>query len=292
MSLSSAKFLKDSGQRPRHFNTETGWTEVNNGLRLVIFGYYTLIGGAVLSSLLWLLTAPGVADPVIGPKGAEAMLLLDMVAWALTAVCSYTLVLMGQWRCLQHAPQRENAKEVMLICFTSVVICSGLSLVGSILGAEDISAALRLGADGLDRLNFRSTGALLLAGSALLGLVASLVFSQFLRNVACCFGDERRARHVDFNLTFIGLLLGCSVGVAVCFWEVTPRVTLLPVLAIGWLFCFAWHLVLIHSIRGCIGKGLRNLSGLHKAVKPQGGSGRVRTLSLSGLRRLLDSPPS
>jgi hypothetical protein len=238
------------------------------------------------------MTSDSFTESLLGPGGSDTLLPLGVLGLLVTGVGSYTLVLLGQWRCLMHAPQRQNAKELMLVCFLCVLVCSACSLIGAVFDGQEIYNALRLGPAGLDQFSLQNTGTVLLLGGALLGVVASLVFSQFLRTLACCFGDERRARQVDFNLAFIGLLLGGSIGAAICFWGVVPRVTILPALAAGWLLSFGWHLLLIVSVRRCIDNALHHVSGLWKAVAPQQAPRQAPMHSLSGLRRLMRTPGS
>ena len=100
MTLSTAKYLKDSGQTPRYFSAETGWPEVNRGLLLVVTGYCTLIGGALLGGLLlWLAVAAHPAtDWLLPGKAAKDLLPVGILTLLATAGLSYTLVLRGQWR--------------------------------------------------------------------------------------------------------------------------------------------------------------------------------------------------
>ena len=130
----------------------------------------------------------------------------------MTAVCSYGLVLSGQWRCLMYAPQRHNAKELMYICFHCLIVGSILNGIGAWLDGGKTYAALQQGWAGLEELDVWSVGNLMQVGSVLLGVAGSLVFSRFLRNVAECFNDRRRARAVDFNLWFMAVMIGVSLG--------------------------------------------------------------------------------
>ena len=120
---------------------------------------------------------------------------------------------------------------------------------------------------------------------------SSLVFSQFLRNVASCFNDRARVRSVDFNLAFVGLLLGGSVGTVFCVHRIASKTELLPWLAGGWLLCFAWHLWLVKSVRRCVDDGLGADPGPRVLPRPKGLSGVRVVRTLSGLRRLAQKKP-
>jgi hypothetical protein len=61
---------------------------------------------------------------------------------------------------------------------------------------------------------------------------------------------------------------------------------MLPWLIGGWLFCFAWHLWLVRSVRRCVEEGLQRDLGLRVHPAVQGAGGGLALHSLSGLRRL------
>lgn len=285
MSLRSASFLNEDLNRSLQFNGGPGWRQISAGLRLAVAGYCVLMAGsAVAAACVGLaLTRPGVAGAT---DDANPFPALAATALALTALCSYGLVLAGQWRCLMYAPQRNSAKELIYVCFHCLLLGSVLNAIGAWLDGGRTYAALQQGWAGLQELDPWSVGNLMQAGSILLGVVGSLVFSQFLRNVAECFDDRRAARAVDFNLWFMGLLIGGSIGAQVCIGRLTLRWETLPWLVGGWLLCFAWHLWLVARVRRCVDDGLR------LAAEPPG-SGlivhqghAVLSYTLSGLHRL------
>src|SRR5262249_32261999 len=144
----------------------------------------------------------------------------------------------------------------MYVCINCVLIGSLLNVVGVYLDGGQTYAALQQGVRGLDQIDLLSPGNLLQLISGALGLFGSLVFSQFLRNVASCFDDRSRVGSVDLNLGFVGLLLGSSIGTLFLVPRLAPRGELLPWLAGGWLVCFAWHLWLVRSVRRCVEDGL------------------------------------
>ena len=288
MTLRSARFLQDANDQPLQYHGGPGWRQISAGLWLVAGGYCVLLLGSTLgAALLWLAftaqAAPGVSGDV-----SNSLLLLAAATLLLTAVFSYGLVLAGQWRCLMYAPQRNSAKELMYICCHCLLLGSVLNGIGAYLDGGKTYAALQQGWAGLHELDAWSAGNLMQLGSILLGVVGSLVFSQFLRNVAECFNDRRGARAVDFNLWFMGLLIGVSVGALLCVRRLTLQADTLPWLVVGWLLCFAWHLWLVLRVRRGVVDGLRKISQERRVVRlPSSGvAGAVLTHTLSGLHRL------
>ncbi len=216
----------------------------------------------------------------------EGCLLLGLLTLVATAVFSYGFVLFGQWRCLMYSPQHQHAKEVMYVCFTLVLLGSLLNGVGAYLDRARAFAAMQRGLAEVVTLDLRSPGTLLQLCSLVLGLIASLVFSQFLRNVATCFQDQARIRNVDFNLGFVGLLLGGSVGAVLYAARLSLLTRFLPWLAAGWLFCFLWHLYLVASVCCCVENHLNRGAAVEgKWIRQHEGSVALHTLS--GLHRMV-----
>ena len=289
MSLTTVKFLQDAGDTPSLFNVESGWQEISRGLGHVVWGYAVLIGGCLLGAgLLWLALDGRVVTGWAGAteQDRESVLALGVLTLGLTAFLSYGLVLMGQWRCLMYAPERQNAKELMYLCLNCVFLASALNVVGVILDGARSYAALQQGWEGVEGIDVWSTGNLVQLGSAGLGLFASLVFSQFLRNVASCFNDRARVRSVDLNLALVGLLLGGSAGTLFWVHRLASKAEMLPWLVGGWLLCFAWHLWLVHSVRRGVADCLRRQPALAVRPAPHRAAAGIALHSLSGLRRL------
>jgi hypothetical protein len=301
MALITAKYVKDpAADTPFQFNTDTGWFAISRGLRLVVAGYAVLIFGSIMALVLLRL---GVGDRFIiinaeqSVQSRDTLILLGILTLAVTAVCSYGLVLTGQVHCLKYAPQHQQAKELMYICVNCVLLGAALNLTGAYLDGARTYAALQHGLGEVEGLDLWSAGTLLQLSSAVLGLIASLVFSQFLRNVASCFRDRARVRSVDLNLGFVGLLLGGSIGTLFCLQRFVLRIDLLPWLAAGWLVCFAWHLYLVCSVHRCVEAGLAPTVGRPMPALRHDLPGKVSIHTLSGLHRLAcrvggpDQPP-
>lgn len=289
MSLITAKYFHDCTETPLQFNSESGWKGVSAGLRLVTVGYVFLVGGAILGGLLLRL---GWDDgPLVRMtsysirEDRDLFLLMGLLALGATALFSYVLVLAGQWRCLMYAPQRQHSKELMYICVNLVLLGLILNGAGIYLDAGSY-LALREGFDSMTKLDLGRPGLLLQLGSLVVGLVGSLVFSQFLRGVAHCFQDQACVRSVDLNLGFVGLLLGGSAGVVFCVSRLSLRSEILPWLIGGWLLCFIWHLYLVYSAYRCVEDGLlRGVEVEGKWIR-QHQSRAVGVRTLSGLHRL------
>jgi hypothetical protein len=293
VSLTTVKYLQDAGDTPWQFNAETGWREISRGLGHVVRGYAVLVGGSVLGAgLLWLALDGGLVTTWAGAteRDRENVLALGVLTLGLTALLSYGLVLAGQWRCLMYAPERQNAKELMYICLYCVFLASALNVLGVILDAGGSYAALQQGWEGVERIDGWSAGNLAQLGSAGLGLFASLVFSQFLRNVASCFNDRARVRSVDLNLALVGLLLGGSGGTLFLVHRLASKAEMLPWLVGGWLLCFAWHLWLVNSVRRGVDEALRRHAAVAVLPAPHRAAGSLALHSLSGLRRLANKP--
>jgi len=289
VSLATAKYFKDGGESPFQFKLEAGWQEISRGLGLVVLGYTILVVGATIGPLfIWLsLNGESLLDRLgAGREEMDALLLLGVLTVALTAILSYSIVLIGHWRCLMYAPERQNAKELMYLCINSVFLASILNVAAVWLDGGRTYAALQGGLGEVMKLGPRSAGVLLQVGSAGLGLFSSLIFSLFLRTVANCFNDQVRVRNVDFNLAFVGLLLGGSVGTLLYMRTLAVQAEVVPWLAGGWLLCFAWHLILVRSVRRCVNDRLGQSKVVRILPAPKSASGVLPIHSLSGLRRL------
>ena len=289
MELFMTKFVKDADNSPLQYNAKSGWQEVSKGLALVVRGYCVLIAGGPLAFLCIALACGGGPAPVrqtLTQQNRDDLLLVGVLMVGVTALLSYGLVLLGQWRCLMYAPERQGARELMYVCLNLVIIASLMNVAGAVLDGAGTYAALRQGAACEDRLEWRSAGTLLQLGSAVVGLLASLIFSQFLRTVASCFDDRSRVRSVDFNLAFLGLLLGGSCGTFLYVRRLASQTEMLPWLAGGWLLCFAWHLWLVNRVRQSVRTALQEEPKPQRDWTVQAVPGGVLLHTLSGLRRM------
>jgi hypothetical protein len=286
--LQSAKYLKEAGDVPWQFDRGPGWYEIGTGLKLVTRGYCVLLAGSIVGLFcLWVaLSGRAPLGPSVHQEDCELLLPVAVLIFGLTAVCSYGLVLAGQWRCLVCAPPRHSVKELMYISVYCLLIGAGLNVAGTYQDGGKTYAALRQGWAGLDELDPWSAGNLMQMVSVLLGVFGSLVFSQALHNVADCVQAHRRARAVDVNLWFMGLLIGGTLGVHLFVQRLSLKAEALPWLVGGWLLCFAWHLLLVLSVHRFVEAGLQRAAESDERAAPEGGLGTVLINTLSGLHRL------
>ncbi len=235
---------------------DSGWAELSDGMRQVAVGWGLLLAGSVLGgTVLWLGTA-GYAYVQRWGNTAErgAILLLGVVILGLSAVMGSGSILVGQWRCLMHAPERKRAKELMLVCITCVFVGSLLTVVapflGGVLNYQTLQQGISVqGLNGLERFRiFRGEKLLALVGVSLF-LLGCLLFTQFLRAVADCLQRQSSVRNSDFFTLFMGVLVGGTAVAFLCVPEFTFRSNLLQAVAACWLLGIAWHVALISGVR-------------------------------------------
>jgi hypothetical protein len=161
----------------------------------------------------------------------------------------YLLVLLGQWRCLKHAPQCHGAKELMFTCFFFLLLAPPLLIVAHYIGGYRNYRLLLEGLDGLRNLNWLQGATLMQVGGLSLLLANCLLFAQFLRAVG--EGLEKRAvmRTVDCYTFFLCLLLGGSVGTLNYGNSFTFGKIAFLVLIVGWLWYLCCHVLLTYTVR-------------------------------------------
>jgi hypothetical protein len=134
-------------------------------------------------------------------------------------------------------------------------------------------------------------GSLLVLGSAGLGVVGTVFFTQFLRNVASCFDDRRLIRQVDGSVGLLGLLVGGSVGLLLC----TRGLSWLPALWLGvggcWVGCLAWQACLCARAGWRIEGTLRARDRTREGPPAEVVTRAVGVRTLSGLRRIINQSP-
>ena len=242
---------------------DTGWSEVSHGMRQVALGWVLVLAGSVLGgALLWLGSAGYPKVMRLGKDAPEEgdLLLVGVGVLGVSLIMGCGAILIGQWRCLMHAPQRQGAKELMLVCVTCVLVGALLILVAPFLGGVLNPQTLRQGLNveelrGLERLQiFRAEKLLALVGVCLI-LLNGVIFTQFLRTVADCFAGRRAVLGADLFTLFVGLLAGGSVGVFFCAHELSFKSNLVLAATAGWVAGVVVHALLIAGVRRCIGRG-------------------------------------
>src|SRR6266480_517070 len=100
-----------STDRPAE-SADVGWNQVGQGLKLVGAGYVLMIAGTCLGLFLaW----PAISGKelsgarALSPSEEQASLVAGLVAVGVATLCSFLLIVAGQWRCLMQAPGNESA---------------------------------------------------------------------------------------------------------------------------------------------------------------------------------------
>jgi hypothetical protein len=283
MTLDTARFLQNTDNQPQQYE-ESGWRQIRTGLLIVAIGYGVLILGSITSGALIRLAISGKYLPSPGEEEDLQKVFTWLTASALvvTAVCSYSLVMLGQFRCMMYAPPRHCAREVMYVCCQCLLVAAVLNGLGVYLDEGKTFAALQDGWHGVRRPNPWSVANLMHLASFVLGVISTLVFSLYLRKVAECFDDSRGAKAVDLNLVFMGLIIGGSAGACLCMGGLKLKGVTLVWPAAAWLLCLIWHLWLVLRIRRCVYDGLRKASEERIPILP---TGTMQTSTVSGLHR-------
>src|SRR5262249_42015311 len=211
LSLSSMVTARTSGRIRREF----GWPEVSQGLGLVLRGYAVLILGAIASSgLLWFWAWRSEELHTARKAVREAnayWLVAGLATLGVTVLVAGTVLVLGQCRCVGHAPDRHGAKPWVFVSVTALIVGLLLILTTSGLGVVENYDILLQGWQGAQALFLNLTAQILLLTTAGVLVLAVVFFTLFLRAVAACFRDERRILHLDGFLVFTAFLLGGSL---------------------------------------------------------------------------------
>jgi hypothetical protein len=115
-------------------------------------------------------------------------------------------------------------------------------------------------------LDFRASDVLRLAGTVLI-LLSVVLFSGFLRIVGRCVGGRRGWAVIGY-LSFVGFLIGCSVGLHLIPRRYYDRDAWV-LLALGWFLSLWWNLFLIRRARGHVSQVLAKQSRLTGRAQTQ-----------------------
>jgi hypothetical protein len=250
-----------SGSRVVHVQTAPRWQEVQRGLTLFLLGTCALV----------VLALPGMGLAWVGLYGRlpfhlwtvglpdDDILWLGQFVVGAGVLLGYGLALLGQWRCLKHAPQHHSAKEGLFTALLCIVAGPALLGMAHFSGGERSYALLRGEMTGFKVADFvQGVGLLQLAGVGLL-LLNILLFAFFARVIGECFDRPGLSRAVEFQMVFVCVLVGGSVGMFLCVRPADFGKAVLPGLALGWGAYFLWIVVLTVWARRCIAAGLRDL---------------------------------
>jgi hypothetical protein len=268
------------------------WREVRQGLLL-----------AALGSLFYLLcTLPGLALRDLAPRadrlgwlppGLEA----DRVQFAGILLASvaipvgYGLLLAGLWRCLMHAPQRQRAREWMLLCLLCLLVGSFMLTAAHFSGGLANYGPVFRGPEALDEVNLLAAATLLQLGAVAFLLLGSLLFNHFLRILRNCLDEGSPSQGTNAYFFIVFLLVGASVGDCLPIAPLESRQLLFWGLALGWLAAWVWHVVLVLGTRRYIRTTLRRLGAGTGQVGLLRLDGRNRIKGRSGLRHAQKAPP-
>ncbi len=253
------------GSREINVVARPRWREIRHGLWFAVLGNLLLLGGGLLGLLflLGMLDEPLLSRLGLAPEDAEFVWLLP----AGLAVLGYVLVLVGQWRCLFHAPQSSSAKEMQFACLLCFLFAPVCFVAAHFLGGKATYAALRSGPEALVSLDVLQAGVLLQLTGLLLLLLSVLLFSGFARAVVRCLRDERGVRVAGLYFWFVAFLLGGTIGLLVEARH-SARPEVVPALALGWLFCLLWHTLLLRGTRRRLGRVLKTQNSRLLPTRP------------------------
>jgi hypothetical protein len=285
--LDTAKYLNNSeDDAAQSLRREAGLPGVAGGLRLVTWGYSLLVvAGALGGGLIWVAASDDTARALgLTPDGRAGFLLAGLAVVGVGGLVAVASVLLGQWRCLMYAPQQQAAKEVMLVCITCLGLGSLFSFAAGVAGAVPL-----FGAHNPQDPPWLFLGGILglVGGGAI--LVGLLAFTQFLRTVAGCLRDRTGARGADVALGLAGLLIGATAGAFFCLDPLDPDSTSGLWLAGGWGLWLLSHLWLASHVRRALRAELLRMADPEPAQASEVRPGSVKTLTLSGMRRLVEA---
>src|SRR5262249_44605673 len=129
----------------------------------------------------------------------------------LTLLVGGVLLLVGQCRCVRHAPDRNGAKPWVFVSVTALIVGLVLTLATGALAVLENYPTQQAGWQGAQELTASLTVRILPLTAAGVVVLAVVLFSLFLRAVASCFRDEARSRHLDCFLLFTCFLVGGSL---------------------------------------------------------------------------------
>jgi hypothetical protein len=152
---------------------------------------------------------------------------------------------------------------------TCIVIVPILSFASGFLGGMDNVRQIQKGVDGVEKVNFNSTGGFMQLLSSLLSFVSFICFLFFLRATASCFEDRGRLINVTLCIIFNVLLTASYIYVSYAGLDLISKPEelkkafqgnvnalndhrILLGLVGGSILSFVWYLWLIGSLRRCI----------------------------------------
>jgi hypothetical protein len=240
------------------FRTEAGWIEVRKGLSKYLIGWMLLLGGPLVSAflvLLLFLTLPGNAKARVQHLGFEILCWVCLTILAVCWIFGWGKIVVGQWKCLKHVPDRCGAKWLVFCSLTCALMGPALSKLSGWAGMKR-APTFRRGPEGLKQIQFESGMNFKLLASLIIMLTSFALFMLFLRAVARCFRDSGRVAHVTIFLLICALHSGWGLYMIFVDHDQLLKPKNLLLLLGGSVICFFWHLYLVLSIRMCVSRGM------------------------------------
>src|SRR5262249_53894964 len=151
-----------------------------------------------------------------------------------------------------------GAKWLMFSCITCLLMGPALNTTSS-LGGVRSSPNFRQGPRGLKVPEFSESTRYFHLASSGISFLSLTLFVAFLRTIARCFGDTGRHTHATIYLVYVVLLSGGTLLMIAGMLDVVAHPEYLLVLGGGWVVSGVWFLVLVLSLRLCIGESLHLL---------------------------------
>jgi hypothetical protein len=199
------------------------------------------------------------------------------VAGLLGVLLACALGLLGQGWCLGYALRGRRARTVLLLAILATALTPLMSLAALFFGADwDLQVAERL-QDALQERHAPPLGSLFQLTSLALALLSVLLLSLFARGVTAHLRDPRRVSLADRFFLYVALLLGVSAGAFLAFRHVPGQAYLLLALGACWALGLAWHVWLIVGASRCIRAAVTEpgADGLPAGVRQDSGSRRT-----------------
>ncbi len=246
--------------------SEFGWTEVRRGLGLILRGWLLMLVSLGLAvGVLVLIFWPGEnGRPTISAKWRDLSVLFTILGLGVAWLYCYGCIVVGHWRCLMFAPERNGAKWLMFGCM--ICICAGPVLNTTMgFGGLKKPPKIKRGLEDLREVEFTPTAVVAHTAAAVVDVLSFVLFILFLRSVAGCFNDGTRVLFADLYLLLYGMTLGGTLFLM--FGNPAPAMQLPFALGAlgGGVTCFFGYLFLVCMARGGITRGLARVQSPFEA---------------------------
>jgi hypothetical protein len=245
------------------------WREVRKGLKQVVLGYCFLVFLAIPGVVLLYLSQAKPVSPLSFLSLNEVMVL----GWFLAVMGLFLMfgsILLGERRCLNHAPQQHGSRELLFTCFVCTLVGAGCLTISWFVGGIDNIKALVDILEAWRHYPIHQAPELLQLAAGALLVINFLFFTGFLRAVLRCVAPSRTGA-VNTLFWAVGFLGGATFGLFM-----TPVREVLLLVYGAWVVVFLWHVSLILFTRWSIRQGLSGktdqirLDGRHQNKPPSG----------------------